>query len=175
MSGAAMSKAFFAIGNLRLAISIRPLKILFVITEDQYFHSHRLPLAVAVQQAGYDAVVATRLSSFCYKEDIEQAGIRIVPLQHMKRSSLNPFRELAALAELLSIYWRERPDLVHQVALKPHHLWFIGSTVSRYSHKGECTGRVGLCIFLTKASSPYTEARFFQVFFGLCSMTGITS
>src|SRR5215213_3266640 len=36
-------------------------KLLFVVTEDWYFVSHRLELAVAARQAGYDVAVATRV------------------------------------------------------------------------------------------------------------------
>lgn len=92
-------------------------KILFVVTEDWYFCSHRLPLAIAAKEAGHDVAVATRIST--HREIIEQAGIRVVPLRCMNRSSLNILRELASLLELHAIYRRERPDLVHHVALKP--------------------------------------------------------
>ncbi len=96
---------------------MKPSKILFVVMEDWYFCSHRLPLAVAARELGHDVVVATRLAA--HKDVIEQAGVRVVPFQRMSRSSINAFRELAALFELLAIYRRERPDLVHHVALKP--------------------------------------------------------
>jgi len=62
-------------------------------------------------------VVATRLGD--YKKVIEESDIRAVPLECMRRSSLNLFRELAAFIELFFILRRERPDLVHLVALKP--------------------------------------------------------
>ena len=42
-------------------MNTRP-KLLFVITEDWYFVSHRLPLAVAAQKAGLDVAVATSVS-----------------------------------------------------------------------------------------------------------------
>lgn len=96
---------------------MKPAKILFVVTEDWYFCSHRLPLAVAAAQAGYEVVVATRLTG--HKQSIELSGVRICPLLRMKRSSLNIFRELAAFLELFCIFRRERPDVVHLVALKP--------------------------------------------------------
>lgn len=107
-------------------ILVKPLKILFVVTEDWYFCSHRLPLAISAKLAGYDVVVATRVAD--HKELIEQSGLRIIPLQRMRRSSLNVFREVASLGELFAIYRRERPDLVHQVALKPV---IYGSLVAR--------------------------------------------
>jgi glycosyltransferase involved in cell wall biosynthesis len=96
---------------------MKPSKILFVVTEDWYFYSHRLPLAVAAKAAGHDVAVATRSAS--HSALIEQAGVRVIPLRRLSRSSLNPIRELAALLELLVLYWRERPDVVHHVALKP--------------------------------------------------------
>lgn len=92
-------------------------KILFVVTEDWYFCSHRLPLAVAAAQNGYEVGVVTRLTG--HKQTIEKAGVRTIPLLRMKRSSLNLFRELTAFLELFFIFRRERPDLVHLVALKP--------------------------------------------------------
>lgn len=96
---------------------MKPTKILFVVTEDWYFCSHRLPLAVYAAQSGYEVAVVTRLAA--HKGIIESSGIRVIPLLLMKRSSLNFFRELAAFFELFFIIRRERPNLVHLVALKP--------------------------------------------------------
>ena len=36
-------------------------RILYVVTEDWYFLSHRLPMARAAKEAGYEVHVATRL------------------------------------------------------------------------------------------------------------------
>lgn len=96
---------------------MKPVKILFVVTEDWYFCSHRLPLAVAAAQAGHEVAVATRLTG--HKQTIESSGICVLPLLRMKRSSLNIFRELATLLELFIIFQKERPDVIHLVALKP--------------------------------------------------------
>ena len=54
---------------------MKPLKILFVVTEDWYFCSHRLPLAVAAVRAGYEVAVATRITD--RRTAIEEAGIRV--------------------------------------------------------------------------------------------------
>ena len=91
-------------------------KLLFLVTEDWYFCSHRLPPARAAQAAGYDIIVATRVGS--RGVDISAEGFKLVPID-MQRRSRNPFRELAAIAQIVKIYWRERPDVVHHVALKP--------------------------------------------------------
>jgi glycosyltransferase involved in cell wall biosynthesis len=89
------------------------MRLLFVVTEDWYFVSHRLALAVAAKAAGFEVAVATRVGR--HGEAIQAAGIRLVPFA-LSRAYGNPFREILALVRL---YRRERPDLVHHVALKP--------------------------------------------------------
>ncbi|MDP2794822.1 MAG: glycosyltransferase family 4 protein [Sulfurisoma sp.] len=91
-------------------------KLLYLVTEDGYFRSHRLPLARAALAAGYDVVLVTRVSR--HRDEIEAAGIRVIPLD-WERSGVNPWRESRTLARLHAIYRRERPDLVHHVAVKP--------------------------------------------------------
>ncbi len=89
------------------------MKLLFVVTEDWYFVSHRLPLAVAAQAAGFDVAVATREGR--QADVIRSGGIRLIPFSLSRRGG-NPLREVAALWRL---YRHEHPDLVHHVALKP--------------------------------------------------------
>ena len=93
--------------------SVRLPKLLFVVTEDWYFVSHRLPLAVAARKAGFDVAVATRVGG--HGEMIQAAGIRLVPFG-LSRHRGNPLREVAALVRL---YRHERSAIVHHVALKP--------------------------------------------------------
>ena len=89
------------------------MKLLFVVTEDWYFVSHRLPLAIAAHEAGYDVAVATRVAA--HGDIIRAAGIRLIPFALSRRGG-NPLREVMALVRL---YRQERPDIVHHVALKP--------------------------------------------------------
>lgn len=88
------------------------MKILFVVTEDWYFVSHRLPLAVAALAAGYEVAVATHEGQ--HGEIIRRSGIRLIPFELSRRSG-NTLREVIALWRL---YRREKFDLVHHVALK---------------------------------------------------------
>lgn len=92
------------------------MKLLFLVTEDWYFVSHRLPLAVAACAAGYEVVVATRVRDKAAA--IEAAGVRVIPIE-MDRGGMNLPRELATLFRLWRLYRRERPGIVHHVALKP--------------------------------------------------------
>src|SRR3990172_6676166 len=91
-------------------------KILFLVTEDWYFCSHRLGLARAARDAGAEVAVATRVRD--HGAAITQEGFRLLPLT-LRRGGWNPLRELPALVEILRLYRRERPDLVHHVAMKP--------------------------------------------------------
>lgn len=92
------------------------MRILFLVTEDWYFCSHRLPIAKAARDAGFEVVVVTRIGR--HGSCIQQEGFRIIPLA-IRRRSRNPLREIATILEVLQIYRREKPDLVHHVAMKP--------------------------------------------------------
>lgn len=89
------------------------MKLLFVVTEDWYFASHRLSLAVAAKAAGFDVAVATRVRE--QADVILNAGVRPIPFELSRRGG-NLLREFVALYRL---YRREKPELVHHVALKP--------------------------------------------------------
>ena len=91
-------------------------RLLFLITEDWYFWSHRLDLARAAAQAGFDVSIATRVTD--HGERIRGEGFRLFPISLFRRSR-DPFVELAAVLELVRLYRRERPAIVHHVAMKP--------------------------------------------------------
>lgn len=91
-------------------------KVLMLVSEDWYFCSHRLPIGVALRQAGADVVVVTRVRD--HAEPIRRAGLRLRPTQ-LDRSGIDPLHDRKTIAELMRIYREERPDIVHHVALKP--------------------------------------------------------
>ena len=82
-------------------MSAEAARLLFVVTEDWYFVSHRLPLAIAARRAGYRVAVATRVRE--HSSLIIEAGVELLELKRWRRSSMNPFRELAAVAELAGV------------------------------------------------------------------------
>lgn len=94
-----------------------PRRLLYLTAEDWAFLSHRLPMAEAALEAGFDVAVACRTGPAA--AEIERRGFRLFPLAHLRRESRNPWRELRAIVEILRLYRRYRPDIVHHVALKP--------------------------------------------------------
>jgi glycosyltransferase involved in cell wall biosynthesis len=91
-------------------------KILYLVSEDWYFVSHRLPMARAAKRAGYEVHVATRVDE-C-GDEITREGFVLHPI-HWRRGSVNPLRLLMAVLETRRIYRQLRPDLVHHVAVVP--------------------------------------------------------
>ena len=90
--------------------------LLFLVTEDWTFWLHRLSTARAAREAGWDVAIAARVAA--HGDRIRSEGFRLIRIG-MRRRSLAPWRELAAIFELIRLYRRERPDLVHHVAMKP--------------------------------------------------------
>jgi glycosyltransferase involved in cell wall biosynthesis len=93
-------------------------KLLFVVTEDWYFCSHRLSLAQAALNSGYEVFVATRITDEKYVPIIKAAGIGLLPLMKMTRGGKNPFIELQVIHELMKIFKSLQPDIIHHVAIK---------------------------------------------------------
>lgn len=97
-------------------MAVRRPRLLFLVGEDWYFWQHRLDLARAAQDRGFSVIVATRVRD--YGKKIEDEGFKLLPI-HLVRGSRRPVRELTAVVELIRIYRRERPDIVHHIGLKP--------------------------------------------------------
>src|SRR5579863_3679862 len=102
-------------------------KLIFLVTEDWYFCSHRLPMARAARDSGFNVAVATRVAA--HGEIIRVEGFTVHPLR-WKRRALGPFASLAAIAEIRRLYRRERPLIVHHVALKPALLGGIAARLA---------------------------------------------
>lgn len=96
-------------------MTARP-RLLYLITEDWYFWSHRLDLARAAARAGFDVALATRVTD--HEARIVKEGFRLFPIGLLRRSK-NPMAELLSVVELARLYRRERPAIVHHVGLKP--------------------------------------------------------
>jgi glycosyltransferase involved in cell wall biosynthesis len=99
-----------------VALSSSPPKLLFLVTEDWYFCSHRLALARAARDAGFEVVVATRVRA--HGEQIRAEGFSLRPLAWRRRGD-GPFGAARAIRAIAGLYRSEQPDIVHHVALKP--------------------------------------------------------
>jgi glycosyltransferase involved in cell wall biosynthesis len=139
------------------AVSGKRRRLLFVVTEDWYFMSHRLPLARAARDAGYEVAVAARFDK--HRPLVEAEGFIAIPLAKLKRTGRKPHGELAAILELLSIYRRYKPDIVHHIAMKPV---LYGSLASALSGSRSVVNNLNGLGFVFASSS--WKARFVRPF-----------
>jgi glycosyltransferase involved in cell wall biosynthesis len=89
---------------------------LFLVTEDWFFWSHRLPLARAARDAGFAVIVAARVRD--HGERIREEGFILRPLAWKRRGD-GLIGAVRAIIEIARLYRAERPDIVNHVALKP--------------------------------------------------------
>lgn len=90
-------------------------KLFIIVNVDWFFLSHRLPVALAAQKAGWDVTIVTADTGKL--KDISAKGLRVIDLP-MSRSGMNIKEELGTLKFLWKLYKREKPDVVHHVGMK---------------------------------------------------------
>lgn len=91
-------------------------RLLMVVNVDWFFLSHRLPIALAAQRAGYEVHVATGITDKLPK--LLQHGFIVHPLA-LSRSQTGLLGNLQAFFSLFAVLRRVRPDVVHLVTIKP--------------------------------------------------------
>lgn len=139
-------------------------KLIYLVSEDWYFVSHRLSLAVAAKEAGYDVVVAARVREA--GAEIRNAGLRLIPID-FERSRLSPLAELKTLASLIALYRREAPDLVHHIAIKPVVYGSIAARATRT--RGVVNALMGLgFVFSSNSRKALTLKPFVSVLLRRC-------
>ena len=103
-------------------------RLMLVATEDWYLWSHRIGLAVAARDAGYEVTIATRVGE--YGERIRALGFNLVHVD-LARGLLSPTANLRAVRELCAVYRRWEPHVVHHVAIKPIVLGSAAAAIAR--------------------------------------------
>jgi glycosyltransferase involved in cell wall biosynthesis len=91
-------------------------KLLFVVNVDWFFLSHRLPIALAALNQGYEVHVATSITD---KFDVLRSyGLIVHPLI-IGRSSTGIVGEVRTFMSILRILMKVQPNIVHLVTIKP--------------------------------------------------------
>jgi glycosyltransferase involved in cell wall biosynthesis len=103
---------------------------LIVVNVGWFFVSHRLPVALAAKEAGYEVHVATALDEKLDRKTpdlLEKHGIALHEMR-FSRSGAGASEFVRDIADLWRLFRRVRPDVVHLVALKP---LLLGGAVAR--------------------------------------------
>ena len=90
-------------------------KILLFANTDWYLYNFRLALAKAIRQLGIEVVLISPPGAYVAR--LQAEGFNWISLP-MNRRSLNPWSEAKLVLKLVSIYRKERPDLVHHFTIK---------------------------------------------------------
>ena len=90
-------------------------RLVYLVTEDWYFTAHRLPMARAAREAGYEVHVATRTGR-C-RDAIEAEGFEVHPV-NLHRGSISPLKYLAAVCSVRRLYRSLSPSIVHHITLQ---------------------------------------------------------
>ena len=142
-------------------------RLLFVISEDWYFVSHRLSLAKAAIKLGYEVALLSHFTN--HRKVIEDAGIKIIEWP-LNRSSRNPFQELAAIKSIFSSIRQFRPDIIHSVAMKPVIYSSIASLFTGLDNRIFALAGLGFVFTSNKRSAklmrPFLEIAFRLLFKG---------
>lgn len=115
-------------------------RLLFIITEDWYFVSHRLHLAKAAISAGYQVALLSKFTN--HRNIVLDEGIRVFDWS-LNRSSSNPFLEIHSICGIVSTIRQFQPDLVHAVAIKPVLYSAIACRLTRLQNRVFALGGLG--------------------------------
>ena len=91
------------------------MRLLYVVTEDWYFLSHRLPMARAARDAGFEIHVATRVADGRNAIEAEGFTLHHVPFARGKTSPLASLRTINALRRIQRAV---TPAVTHHVAVQ---------------------------------------------------------
>ena len=103
-------------------------RVLYVITEDWFFHSHFLDRAKYIAASGGTVGVATRFS--IHEEELRNLGFELFPVNFSRRG-LNPITDFLTALKIRKIVRRFKPDIAHNVALKPVVTGTFGELLGR--------------------------------------------
>jgi glycosyltransferase involved in cell wall biosynthesis len=91
------------------------LRLLYVVTEDWYFLSHRLPMARAARAAGFEVHVATRVVDGAAAINAEGFVLHPVPFT---RGRISPLGTIATIRALQQVHRKVAPAIAHHVSLQ---------------------------------------------------------
>jgi glycosyltransferase involved in cell wall biosynthesis len=110
-------------------------RLLFVVNEAYFFVSHRLAIARAARDAGFEVHLATPTDNVWAPTDYDARALAAegisfhpIPLERRGRDPVADFRTFVAL---LRLFRRLRPDIVHLVTIKPVLYGGLAARLSR--------------------------------------------
>jgi len=133
-------------------------KILFIVSEDWYFMSHRINLAKTAISQGYQVSLLTNIS--IHENYINSLGIKIINWP-IERRSRNPIKELCSIYYIIKTVRKLKPDLLYSVAIKPVFYTILSKLF--FNIKGSVLALAGLGFIFRSNKFSAKFLRFFVV------------
>ncbi len=102
-------------------------KLLILVNDLSFFISHRLMIAKASIDKGFDVVIGYGELGGANLDILQENGFKITHVP-MYRGGINIFIEFKTLINIWKFFKKEKPDIVHLVTIKPY---LYGGVVSR--------------------------------------------
>ncbi|WP_260418008.1 glycosyltransferase family 4 protein [Pseudomonas cichorii] len=103
-------------------------RLLFIVNVDWFFLSHRLPLALAAKEAGFEVHLACAITDRA--DEIEACGIKVHKLD-IDRQSASPAQAVKLFIKLFTLMRTLAPSAVHLVTIKPVLIGGLAARLAR--------------------------------------------
>ena len=123
-------------------------RILYVVNIGWFFLSHRLSLAIAAKNEGFDVHVACGIDHPDEEEAIRRNGLKFHRLS-LSRASRSPIGEARVILEMLQLFRRLRPSVIHLVSIKPV---IYGGVLARFSSNAKIVSAISGLGYVFSAS-----------------------
>jgi len=114
-----------------------PRRLLYVANEDYAFLMHRLPMARAARDAGFEVHVATNVNKGAGAIEAERFVLHPIPF---RRGGLSPSSALPAIGAIRQVKAAIKPDVVHHAGLQSSVLGSLAALGSRTPVVNAITG-----------------------------------
>ena len=101
-------------------------KILYIVNLDKFFVSHRLPIACAIKNLGFEVHIAAKLTD--YASILKKNGFVLHNLE-IDRGSISIISNIITFIKILKLIFSIRPNLLHLITIKPI---LFGSIISYF-------------------------------------------
>lgn len=147
-------------------------KLLFVVNDDWFFISHRLPIAIKAKELGFDVHVAT--GSYEGKSKLETYGFTHHVFS-IARAKVNPFQDLVTIFSLFRLYRNIKPDILHHITIKPVLYGGIAARLAGVKNVVSAISGLGV-IFIAQGIIPNIKKTLVSILYRLAlgSKYGIT-
>ena len=103
-------------------------RLIYIVSEDWVFVSHRLTLAKQAIKDGYDVAAITNISN--HEDVLLSAGLKVFNINFC-RSFKRPFSDVHSIYQLIKLFRLLKPEVIHNIGLKISLISSIAAFIAR--------------------------------------------